>query len=136
MGRGIRRSRHALATTPSALSPASLGARLKAARERACLTQAQAGAPRYSAPYVSAVENRHHFPSLEALTFLARNLQVPASDLLDQPPNVPAAGALATALGSVDRELSSATDERRAVLLAVAFVLREALPRLSRTDTN
>ena len=51
-----------------------VGARLKAARTRAGLTQRQLAEPRYTKAYISALENGLIKPSMAALRFLARRL--------------------------------------------------------------
>jgi len=61
-----------------------VGARLKAARTRAGLTQRELAAPRYTKAYVSALENGLIKPSMAALRFLARRLgTVPEAFLAD-----------------------------------------------------
>jgi transcriptional regulator with XRE-family HTH domain len=61
-----------------------VGARLKAARTRAGLTQRQLAEPRYTKAYVSALENGLIKPSMAALRFLARKLgTVPGEFLAD-----------------------------------------------------
>jgi transcriptional regulator with XRE-family HTH domain len=62
-----------------------VGARLKAARSRAGLTQRELAEPRYTKAYVSALENGLIKPSMAALRFLARKLgTVPAAFLADE----------------------------------------------------
>jgi transcriptional regulator with XRE-family HTH domain len=62
-----------------------VGARLKAARTRAGLTQRVLAEPRYTKAYVSALENGLIKPSLAALRFLARRLgTVPSAFLADE----------------------------------------------------
>jgi transcriptional regulator with XRE-family HTH domain len=62
-----------------------VGARLKAARTRAGLTQRELAEPRYTKAYVSALENGLIKPSMAALRFLARRLgTVPEAFLADQ----------------------------------------------------
>jgi len=62
-----------------------VGARIKAARTRAGLTQRELAAPRYTKAYVSALENGLIKPSLAALRFLAGRLgTVPEAFLADQ----------------------------------------------------
>src|SRR5689334_13658292 len=61
-----------------------VGARLRAARTRAGLTQRELAAPRYTKAYVSALENGLIKPSMAALRFLARRLgTVPEAFLAD-----------------------------------------------------
>ena len=62
-----------------------VGARLKAARTRAGLTQRELAAPRYTKAYISALENGLIKPSMAALRFLARRLgTVPSAFLADE----------------------------------------------------
>jgi tetratricopeptide (TPR) repeat protein len=62
-----------------------VGARLKAARSRAGLTQRELAEPRYTKAYVSALENGLIKPSMAALRFLARKLgTVPSAFLADE----------------------------------------------------
>jgi transcriptional regulator with XRE-family HTH domain len=62
-----------------------VGARLKAARTRAGLTQRELAAPRYTKAYISALENGLIKPSMAALRFLARKLgTVPSAFLADE----------------------------------------------------
>jgi transcriptional regulator with XRE-family HTH domain len=62
-----------------------VGARLKAARTRAGLTQRELAEPRYTKAYISALENGLIKPSMAALRFLARRLgTVPGEFLADQ----------------------------------------------------
>ncbi len=62
-----------------------VGARLKAARTRAGLTQRELAEPRYTKAYISALENGLIKPSMAALRFLARKLgTVPSAFLADE----------------------------------------------------
>jgi transcriptional regulator with XRE-family HTH domain len=62
-----------------------VGARLKAARTRAGLTQRELAEPRYTKAYISALENGLIKPSMAALRFLARKLgTVPGDFLADE----------------------------------------------------
>jgi transcriptional regulator with XRE-family HTH domain len=62
-----------------------VGARLKAARTRAGLTQRELAEPRYTKAYISALENGLIKPSMAALRFLARRLgTVPGEFLADE----------------------------------------------------
>ncbi|HEX5824926.1 MAG TPA: helix-turn-helix domain-containing protein [Candidatus Limnocylindrales bacterium] len=62
-----------------------VGARLKAARTRAGLTQKALAEPRYTKAYISALENGLIKPSMAALRFLARRLgTVPGEFLADE----------------------------------------------------
>ena len=62
-----------------------IGTRLRAARQRAGLTQQQVAAGRYTKAYVSALENGLIKPSMAALRFLAVRLGTTPSDLLADP---------------------------------------------------
>lgn len=61
---------------------ARFGARLRAARQRAGLTQAALADGRYTKAYVSALEHGHIRPSMAALAFLAGRLGVSPTTLL------------------------------------------------------
>jgi transcriptional regulator with XRE-family HTH domain len=62
-----------------------VGARLKAARTQAGLTQRELAQPRYTKAYISALENGLIKPSMAALRFLARKLgTVPSTFLADE----------------------------------------------------
>ena len=62
-----------------------VGARLKAARTHAGLTQRELAEPRYTKAYISALENGLIKPSMAALRFLARKLgTVPSTFLADE----------------------------------------------------
>jgi tetratricopeptide (TPR) repeat protein len=79
-----RRNRPSLAKEDLDLAR-QVGARLKAARTRAGLTQRELAAPRYTKAYISALENGLIKPSVAALRFLARRLgTVPSAFLADE----------------------------------------------------
>lgn len=61
---------------------ASIGARLRRARQRAGLTQQQVAGDRYTKAYVSALEHGTAKPSMGALTFLAERLSIAPAELL------------------------------------------------------
>ena len=61
-----------------------VGARLRAARLRAGLTQRELAGSRYSKAYVSALENGQSEPSLAALNFFAERLGLPSGRLLQE----------------------------------------------------
>ncbi len=78
------RNRPSLATEDLDLAR-QVGARLKAARTRAGLTQRELAEPRYTKAYISALENGLIKPSLAALRFLSRKLgTVPSAFLADE----------------------------------------------------
>ena len=62
-----------------------IGARLRAERTRAGLTQAALADGRYTKAYVSALENGVVKPSMAALTFFAGKLGIPVTSLLAEP---------------------------------------------------
>jgi len=85
MLRGVRTvERRSLAAEDRDLAQ-QIGARLRAARQRAGLTQQQVAAGRYTKAYVSALENGLIKPSMAALRFLAVRLGTTPSDLLSDP---------------------------------------------------
>jgi len=116
-----------------------VGARLRAARTRAGLTQARLASGRYTKAYVSALENGLVKPSMAALTFFADKLQIPVERLLaDDGPTWTrleadlhlAAGNWQQAVDAFDALLETGPAERaRAELLAG---LAEGLARLDR----
>ena len=59
-----------------------VGERIRQARTRAALTQAQLAKGRYTAAYISALERGLAKPSMAALTFLSERLGVPVPDLV------------------------------------------------------
>ena len=117
-----------------------VGERIRQARLRADLTQAQVAKGRYTAAYISALERGLAKPSMAALTFLSDRLGVPIPDLVAE--DRPAAGRLEAdllmasgkvqeALDRYDALLETAGDDRR----QRAELLRgraEALSRLGR----
>jgi len=74
-----KRTSHAEADRPLALR---IGARLRRARTKAALTQAELAAGRYTKAYVSALEHGLVKPSMAALNFFAERLQIPIERLL------------------------------------------------------
>ena len=60
----------------------AVGERIRRARLRAGLTQAQVSAGRYTAAYISALERGLAKPSMAALTFIAERLSVSVRDLV------------------------------------------------------
>jgi transcriptional regulator with XRE-family HTH domain len=117
-----------------------VGDRIRQARARASLTQAQVAKGRYTAAYISALERGLAKPSMAALTFLSERLGVSIPDLVSE--DRPAAGRLEAdlllasgkwqeALDRYDGLLDVAGDDRR----QRAELLRgraEALYRLGR----
>src|SRR3990170_4935467 len=74
------RQRRRVVVDDSALAR-GIGARLKAARLKADLTQQQLAGDRYTKAYVSALEHGHVKPSMAALNFLSTRLGVTAHAL-------------------------------------------------------
>ena len=117
-----------------------VGERIRQARTRAGLTQAQVAEGRYTAAYISALERGLAKPSMASLTFLSDRLGVPVRDLVAE--ERPAVGRLEAdlmlasgkpqeALDRYDALLDAAGDDRR----NRAELLRgraEALCRLDR----
>src|SRR5438477_3862018 len=131
MGRGTRARRTGARAAPVA-STNDLGARLRAARSRAGLTQSQAGAG-LSASYVSAVERGKILPSLAAIERIAQRIGVAVAELLGAgvEPDQPAA-AVSRALALIEAAATTAAPESRAALEACAFTLRAAAQSLAR----
>ena len=118
-----------------------LGVRLRTARTKANLTQAQLAAGRYTKAYVSALENGLVKPSMAALAFFAERLQLPVERLLADEGHVwtrleadlrLAAGDWQDAVDAFSTLLEADPPDRtRADLLAG---LAEALGRLERGE--
>src|SRR5918999_1212244 len=116
-----------------------VGGRIREARVRAGLTQAEVARGRYTAAYISALERGLAKPSMAALTFISERLGVAVRDLVSE--DEPSAGRLEAdillaagqhtqALDRYDALLADATDRRlRAELLRGKA---EALCRLHR----
>ncbi|MDP8905018.1 MAG: helix-turn-helix domain-containing protein, partial [Chloroflexota bacterium] len=133
-----RTARRPIETQKSPLA-VRIGARLRAARLKAGMTQQQLAGDRYTKAYVSALENALIKPSMVALDYLAGRLGTTASQLMaDEEPawsrleadlNL-AAGRWEPAADAYRGLLAGATDElTRAALLRS---LAEALVRLDR----
>jgi len=99
-----------------------VGERIKQARTRAALTQAQVAEGRYTAAYISALERGLAKPSMAALTFLSERLGVSVPDLVsEQQPTVGrleadlllASGQYQEALDRYDALLETARADRR-----------------------
>jgi transcriptional regulator with XRE-family HTH domain len=116
-----------------------IGTRIRQARLRAELTQAELAKGRYTAAYISALERGHAKPSMAALAFIAERLGVPVREFLGTdetaPSRLEADLLLASGdyLAAVDRYRSlleqKADNRRRAELLRG---MAEALCRLDR----
>lgn len=61
-----------------------IGARIRAARHRAGLTQQQLAGERYTKAYISALETGIARPSMVALRFISERLGLPASHFIDE----------------------------------------------------
>ena len=117
-----------------------VGDRIKQARVRAGMTQAELSKGRYTAAYISALERGLAKPSMAALTFISERLGVPVPDLVaEERPAASrleadlllASGDAQSALDRYDDLLEHAGDDRR----RRAELLRgraEALVRLDR----
>lgn len=99
-----------------------VGDRIRRARTRANLTQADVAKGRYTAAYISALERGLAKPSMAALTFLSERLGVPVPDLVaeDRPAAerleadvLLASGEWQEALDRYDALLDTAGDDRR-----------------------
>ena len=69
-----------------------VGERIRQARTRAGMTQAQLSEGRYTSAYISALERGLAKPSMAALSFISGRLGVSVSDLLAE--ELPSAGRL------------------------------------------
>jgi transcriptional regulator with XRE-family HTH domain len=117
-----------------------VGDRIRQARTRVGLTQAQLAQGRYTAAYISALERGLAKPSMAALTFLSERLGVSVPDLVSE--ERPAAGRLEADLLLASGDYQAALDRYDALLDATgedrrnrAELLRgraEALCRLDR----
>src|SRR5919106_6395603 len=117
-----------------------VGERIRQARTRIGLTQAQLAKGRYTAAYISALERGLAKPSMAALTFLSERLGVSVPDLVAE--ERPALGRLEADLmlasgdpqGALDRydELLEAAGEDRRFRAEVLRGRAEALCRLDR----
>jgi transcriptional regulator with XRE-family HTH domain len=91
-----------------------VGERIKQARTRAGLTQAQVAQGRYTAAYISALERGLAKPSMAALTFLSERLGVSVPDLVAE--ERPAAGRLEADLLLASGAYTDALDRYDALL--------------------
>jgi len=91
-----------------------VGERIRQARTRAALTQAQLAKGRYTAAYISALERGLAKPSMAALTFLSERLGVSIPDLVAE--ERPAAGRLEADLLLASGKPSEALDRYDALL--------------------
>jgi transcriptional regulator with XRE-family HTH domain len=124
VGRGQRPRGRPLSQTVS-----SLGQRIREKRLSLGLSQAELGAPRYQAGYLSDVEHGRVTPSLKALEHIAGRLGLPMGELLGvSPATLRPAEAVAKAHRMILDALTDARPEQRPHLAAAAVVL-EALRR-------
>lgn len=134
MGKGLRTQGR---RTQPDLAP-GFGDRLRAARERAGLSQAEVGQPRYGRGYISALEHGRHRPSLAALQYLADRLGTPLSELLAEPESQ-AGGVInlvSRALALLrDSQKIAVDEEGRMALVAAEFTVRHALEVLAQRRT-
>src|SRR3990170_5659674 len=121
MSRNAARTRNVIVVDNSHVAR-RVGDRIRQARVRAGLTQAQVARGRYTAAYISALERGLAKPSMAALTFLSERLGVPIPDLVaeDRPTAgrleadlLMASGNVQAALDRYDALLETAGDDRR-----------------------
>jgi len=91
-----------------------VGDRIRQARTRAGLTQAQVAEGRYTAAYISALERGLAKPSMASLTFLSERLGVPVPDLVAE--ERPAIGRLEADLMLASGKPQEALDRYDALL--------------------
>jgi len=77
----VRSTRHVVVVDNSALAR-KIGDRIRRARLRAQLTQAQLSKGRYTSAYISALERGLAKPSMAALSFIAERLSLPVTEFL------------------------------------------------------
>lgn len=92
----------------------SIGARIRAARERAGLTQRELASGRYTGAYISALEKGIAKPSMAALSFLADRLAVPVREFLGD--ETPARTRLEADIRLASGEWQAALDLYRGLL--------------------
>ena len=116
-----------------------IGARIRQARLRAGMTQAELVKGRYTAAYISALELGHAKPSMAALAFIAERLGIPVREFVGDDELGPsrleadillAAGEYQAALDRYQSLLEHATDRRRRA--EVLCGMAETLCRLER----
>ena len=91
-----------------------VGERIRQARTRAALTQAQVAQGRYTAAYISALERGLAKPSMAALTFLSERLGVSVPDLVSE--QRPTVGRLEADLLLASGDYQAALDRYDALL--------------------
>jgi tetratricopeptide (TPR) repeat protein len=134
----VRSTRRVVVVDNSALAR-RIGDRIRRARLRAQLTQAQLATGRYTSAYISALERGLAKPSMAALSFISERLGLPVTEFLAQ--DQPGPGRLEADIQLASGNWQGALDRYQALLElatdrpARAEVLRgmaEALYRLDR----
>jgi tetratricopeptide (TPR) repeat protein len=119
----------------------AIGQRIKAARQRAGMTQTELAGGMYTKAFISALEHGVSYASLPALTFLAERLQTPATELLGE--RAPAWSRVEADLLLASGDWERAVDAYRDLLEEESQPIRraelqrglaEALVRLERVD--
>jgi len=138
MARTARKTRNVMVVDNRPLAR-KIGGRIRQARLRAGLTQAELAKGRYTAAYISALELGHAKPSMAALAFIAERMGVPVREFVGDDDLAPKRLDADLLLASEDYEgaldayrslLDHATDRRRRA--EVLRGLAEALCRLER----
>jgi transcriptional regulator with XRE-family HTH domain len=134
----IARTRKVIVVDNSAVAR-RVGERIREARTRVGLTQAQVAEGRYTAAYISALERGLAKPSMASLTFLSERLGVPVRDLVAE--ERPAVGRLEADLLLASGKPQEALDRYDALLEAAgedrrnrAELLRGRAEALCRLD--
>src|SRR5918999_1367745 len=91
-----------------------VGGRIREARVRAGLTQAEVARGRYTAAYISALERGLAKPSMAALTFISERLGVAVRDLVSE--DAPSAGRLEADILLASGQYTDALDRYDALL--------------------
>jgi len=107
----------------------TVGARIKAARLAANLTQSKLAEGRYTKAYISALENGLSKPSLAALNFIAGRLNLPVTHFLED-----AEAALAPTWSRVDADLRLASGDWQAAADAYTSLLESEAQPLRRAE--
>ena len=101
-----------------------VGARIKAARTSAGLTQSRLAEGRYTKAYISALEHGLAKPSLAALTFIAGRLGLPVTHFLEE--QSPGWSRLEADLQLASGDWQAAADAYRGLLEAETHTVRRA----------
>jgi len=138
MARTARKTRNVTVVDNRPLAR-KIGGRIRQARLRAGLTQAELAKDRYTAAYISALELGHAKPSMAALAFIAERMGVPVREFVGDDDLGPsrleadlllASGEYQAALDRYQSLLDHATDRRRRA--EALRGLAESLCRLNR----